>query len=65
MDSEELKRKIAEASKEYFEGNFPAVGPVGDGLYHIGEGCYTGREGWNDFNKAVIKEFTNKKDGKN
>lgn len=36
------------------------IGYVGEGMYRIGDGCFTGREGWLDFNKAILKEINEK-----
>ncbi len=45
-----LTEEIEEISKE-IKGDLPDIGPVGGGLYHLGLGCYTGKAGWDQFNK--------------
>jgi hypothetical protein len=44
--------KITNEMKDKFE----EVGPVGGGLYYIGGGCYTGKAGWDQFNKLNENE---------
>ena len=44
-------------------GNYPEIGEVKNnpGMYHLGNGTYTGRVGWENFNK-MLKEQTNELD---
>lgn len=57
-DFEECTKKI----KDYCQ-----IGPIGNGIYCIGKGMYTGRKGWEEFQKELkrrvqmLKELNNHK----
>lgn len=44
---------------EYFEErtkkikDYCQIGPIGNGIYCIGKGMYTGRKGWEEFQKEL------------
>jgi hypothetical protein len=51
---ETIDKAIYEHRKR--EGSFPPIGPSGGGLYHLGRGCYTGKQGWLEFEKLMKEE---------
>jgi hypothetical protein len=46
---------MAKTKKKYRK--LPPIGPVGGGLFHIGEGCFTGLGGYLQFEEAFIEEI--------
>lgn len=50
--SEQIEKALKENTLSY-------IGPIGDGLYKIGPGTWTGKKGWEQFNKALEKEAEN------
>jgi hypothetical protein len=59
--NKDLEGKINKISKEAFK-DVPYMGPVGGGLYQIGEGCFTGKQGYDDFIEALKEEAKKKWD---
>jgi hypothetical protein len=47
---------IKEALKELGLDAFPNYGYIGNGIYQIGDRCFTVKEGWDSFNLALQKE---------
>lgn len=66
MSPEEFKSKFPEYAMkiaideaiEHLKPNTPEdIGPVGGGLYHIGGGVYTGKDGWDQFETELKKKI--------
>ena len=65
MSPEEFKAKFPEYAMkitidetiEKLKLKFPKLGPVGNGLYHIGGGAYTGKKGWDLFEAELKKKI--------
>jgi hypothetical protein len=58
-----IKKKIEEIIKEHFENEDP-IGYVGNGMYHMGGGAYTGKLGFEEFEKELLKLAKAKKNGR-
>jgi hypothetical protein len=54
-----LKETVDKVSEQFKDDLY--IGPVGnEGLYQIGKGCYTGKEGYEQFIKALDEDLKNK-----
>lgn len=59
------KKELKKIVKEVWDSSeLSKIGRCGDsGLYHLGSGVYTGKQGWEDFEKGVynlIKKYGEK-----
>ena len=53
ISEEDLTALIEETFPVQAPGDPGYIGHVSGGTYQIGEGCFTGRGGWLQFNKAL------------
>lgn len=54
--------KFEECSKKI--ENYCQIGPIGNGIYCVGKGVYTGIKGWENFQKTLkeqLKKLNNHK----
>jgi len=54
---EAIKLSVEDAIEQLKSDDLPPLGPVGNGLYHIGGGAYTGKKGWDKFELELKKNI--------
>lgn len=47
---------LDQCMKELGIKKLPKFGYVGGGMYQIGDGCFTGKAGWDAFNKELQRQ---------
>ena len=60
----EVETKLKAVFEESLEENAIRVSPwpigyVGHGMYHIGDGAFTGKKGWEIFTEMLMEETSN------
>ena len=55
--SDKLKKEFAKIDKELKEDPPVPIGHVGNGMYHLGDGVYTGKIGFEQFSEELRKAY--------